>query len=202
MNALTKEDDVMGLLKVSGLPQTDAQDRDYRQSTDPPEVLIYNPALVAFKHYALQLLALTGLTDEEAIQKVLAAAEKIETPEDQNWTQWDAQAILAAVGTPPVPSHVVVRRVPGHAMLLMRAAGPETKKARALRYNKSRRAGISVLSELRAEGMTVPEGSCMEVPVKLAQDEEGLVLAVLLRRQRTRGLTEAEKEQKKQGEAK
>jgi hypothetical protein len=194
----------MGLMKIAGLMQVDAQDRDYRMTTDPPEVLVYAPAKLSLKHYAARLLALTAVKDPDALQKIREAAEKIETPDDQDWTQWDAQTILAAAGTPPAPSHVVVRRVPGHSMVLLRAATPETKKAVRLGYTKSRRPGISILSELRAEGITVPEGNCMEVPVKLVEDEEGLVLAVLLRRQRTRGLTEVEKQEKQeeQGEAK
>lgn len=185
----------MSLMKITGLQQVSVPDQDHRQNADAPEMLIYHPAAAKFKYYAKQLLALTSLTDPAALEKIREAAEAIETADHENWTQGDAEIILSAVGVPPAPSHVVVTHVSGHAMVLIRAAPHGAKKARPLRYQtRSTRPAISLLSVLRAEKMAIPPGTCMEVPVKLVEDEQGLALALMLRKQRTRPIAEGDRE--------
>jgi hypothetical protein len=190
MNVPIKEVDGMGLMKVTGLPVT-VVEKDYRMHVDPPEVAVQTDGTTIFKSYAAQLLSVTALTDPTLLDKVREAAEKITTPDEKPWTQDDARIILESVGVPPSPSLVQVQQVPGQGMLLLRSAAQGGKGIRKVRY-KGKQPNVSLLRELRAENVTVAEGTCMEVPVKLVEGEEGLMLALFLRRQRTRQLSEVE----------
>lgn len=183
----------MALMKVTDLTLT-VEEKDYRMNVGPPEVVIQADGTTNLKRYAAQLLALTALTDPALVDKVREAAEKIPTPESENWNQHDARLILDSVGAPPAPSHVQVARVPGHALLLLRAVAAGSKGARAVRYARTR-ASLSMLRELRAESVAVAEGTCLEVPVKLVEGKEGLMLALFLRRQRTRTIAEMERQE-------
>lgn len=183
----------MGLIKVTGLPVV-VVEQDYRVHVDPPEVTVRTDGATSFKSYAAQLLALTALTDSTLLDKIREAAEKITTPDEEPWTQDDARIILEAAGVPPSPSLVRAQRVPGRGMLLLGAAAQAGKGIRKVRYNRKQPI-VSLLRELRAENVTVAEGTCMEVPVKLVESEEGLMLALFLRRQRTRQLSEAERQE-------
>lgn len=178
-------------MKVTGLTRVVVED-EYRQNVAPPEVQIYHDGRVLLKSLASQLLALTSLSDPALLEKVQNAAEKIQTPDDKSWTATDARIILDAVGVPPAPGHARPEVVPGHGLLLLRAVSDSTRGARPIRYTK-KQPSMSLLRELRNEGIVIAEGTCMEVPVKLVEGESGLELALLLRRQRTRSLAEVQK---------
>lgn len=184
----------MGLIKLAGLPQAVVVGKDYRENADRPEVTVSSSCRLTTKYYAMRLLPLTALTDPATVDKIRQAAEAIETPNEEDWTQSDAEKILSAVGAPPSPSHVLIKRVPGHSMWLFRAASSETKKAKRIHYRTgTTRGDFSVLRELRAEGIEVPEGTCLTIGVKLVEAEDGLWLAAFLTRGRQRSVSEQEK---------
>lgn len=185
----------MGLNKVDGSVPWEEARQEVRMNAAPPEVMLYENNRITFKYYATRFLALTALTDPAILDRVRNGAEALETPPDGIWTQADAELLLEAGGMPPAPSHVQVAQLPGQSILVMRAALPGARNARKLSYaTGSIRPNVSVLRELRAAGQKVPAGTCLEVPVKLMEDEHGLLLALLLRNSRSRSLQEVNRE--------
>lgn len=105
------------------------------------------------------------------------------------------------MGTLPAPSHVLAWRLDGQGVLLFKAVAPETPRARALVYVQgSRQPEISILAALRREGVNVTKGTCLEVPVKLVEDEDGLALAAFLRLGELRSVAGAEEEAEAEAE--
>ncbi len=181
----------MGLIKFTGVPQESAQDRDHRRNLSDPKVNIYSPAQIAFQLYAAHFLALTMLKTPGAVAAIKQAIEKITTPVDKPWTKFDAQAVLKAVGVPPMPSYVYITRVPGEAVLLARGVGPHHPMKQPLSINGAQ-ARVAALELMREEGYNVEPGMCMEVPVKLVEDDYGLAVGLFLTMHDTRPLTKEE----------
>lgn len=164
---------------------------DVRSTVDAPSIVVYDPARAFFKTLALQLLGVTALNDATQTKAVLEAAASLNDADDQDWTAGDARKILSSVGTLPAPSHVLTWRLPGQGTLLFRAVLPEVPKVRRLNYPAGvARPSISVLAALRPEGIIIPKEMCMDVPVKLVEDEDGLALAAYFRRGKLRNLVE------------
>ncbi|HEY3365426.1 MAG TPA: hypothetical protein VGK74_10275 [Symbiobacteriaceae bacterium] len=177
----------MVLKKVTGVKvSVDLQVRD-RADVDAPSIVVYSPARAFFKSLALRLVGVTALTEPNQIAAVQGAAATLLDAYDTDWTAADALKILNAVGTQPAPSHVRVDRLQGQSTLLFRAALPKAPGARPLNYPTGvARPAISLLAALRPEGISIPNGMCMDVPVKLVEDEEGLALAAYFRQSNLR----------------
>ncbi len=186
----------MALPKISGMTQVPASD-EKRQLADAPSISIYADRRARMKHYALAFLAITGLTSPELIEKVRQAAEQLPDSSDQPWTQEDADRIVAAVGAPPPPSHVLVTRLEGRSTLVFRWAMEGAPGVRKLTYSKkSAQPSVTVHKILKDEGITIPAGMCLEVPVQLGEDEKGLVIVANLSRRRLRSTAEVEAQSK------
>lgn len=182
-------------MKVNGSVAWGETSRRGRLNADPPEVLIYADGRAVFKYYATRFLALTTVNDPEILEKVRSAAERLAASPDAPWTQEDAESLLEAGGMPPAPSHAQVAPLPGQSLLLVRAATPKAKNVRTLSYaHGSVRPILSIRHHLKKEGIKVPPGTCLKVPVKLMEDEGNLVLAVLWRHSEARSLQEVDKE--------
>ncbi|HWI51123.1 MAG TPA: hypothetical protein VNT01_03150 [Symbiobacteriaceae bacterium] len=185
----------MALHKVTGTKVAVDLQVDLRSVVDAPSIVVYDPARAFWKTLALRLLGVTALTDSGQVDAVRKAAAALVDADDKDWTVADAQKLLAAAGTLPAPGHLQVWRMPGQATILFRAVAPETPKARRMTYpSRSARPSISILAALRPEGIVIPKGMCMDVPVKLVEDDEGLALAAFFRRGKLRDATEVVKE--------
>jgi hypothetical protein len=117
------------------------------------------------------------------------AAASIDDSDDVDWTVADAARILNAVGSVPAPTNCTVAPVEGEGVLLLRAVLPGTPRARKLNYSR-RQVRISILGAMRQEGMSVPKGMAMDVPVRLVDDKGALALALYLRRGKLRDIAE------------
>jgi hypothetical protein len=190
----------VGIKKVaSDRIQVNFQD-DVRQSIDPPSLLIHHPARAFWKVDAHKLLGITALTGEENVKKILEAAAALDESDERDWSHDDAQQILTAVGTLPAPSHVILERVKGEGTLVFRAVAAGAAGAKALTYPEgSRRPQISILAALRREGVQIPKGMAMEVPVKLVLTDDGISLAACLRRGKLREVSQVESSGEAQG---
>ncbi|HEY3368016.1 MAG TPA: hypothetical protein VGK74_23390 [Symbiobacteriaceae bacterium] len=181
----------MALKKLTGTKVTVDLQADVRHSVDSPSIAVYDPARAFFKTMALRLLGVTALTDATQIAAVKSAASALTDADDVDWTAADVYKILAATGTLPAPSHIRVDRLTGQATMLFRAVLPAAAKARRLSYPKGvARPSVSILAALRPEGVSIPNGMCMDVPIKLVEDDEGLALAAYFRRGKLRNATE------------
>lgn len=186
----------MGLIKVNGSVAWGDAPKRGPANADPPQVLLYEDGRVALKYYATRLLALTCLSEPEILDRIRAAAEALQVPPDIPWTQEDAETLLEAGGMPPAPTHVQVAPLSGEPTYLVRAAEPGAKAARLLSYAKgSTRPTLRMLQYLRSKGVKIPPGTCLIAPVKLVETEGRLVLAILLRLSKSRGLHEVESEE-------
>lgn len=193
----------MGLKKVTGTRiQANLQD-DVRKNVDPPSILLNHPARATWKLLALKLLGVTALTGEHHLAAVEQAAAALDESDEKNWTHDDAQLILQAVGAIAAPSHMTVARLKGEGTLLFRAVTPDTPGAEELVYPEgSNRPQISLLPALRREGINVPKGMAMEVPVKLVMEEDGLSLAAYFRRGTLREVSQGEGDEETGAKAK
>lgn len=173
----------MGLKKVTGTKVELSSQRPIPQSVDPPEIIAQHTGQTTFKALALSLLGVTAIRTEEGIKAIQEAAAGISEVDNDAWTREDADTILSALGSVPVPSHVKYWSLKNEGTLLFQAASEATPGAKTLNYPKGSRAPrISLMGALRAEGITIPKGMKLRVPVKLMEDDQGLVLAAFLRK--------------------
>jgi|GEM_PF-2741780 len=172
----------MGLVKITGLTQVKALE-EKRILTDHPSISIYDDYRARFKHYALAFASITGLTDPELVQKVATAAGQLGKAEEEPWTREDGDRIIAAVGNPPPPSHLLITRIEGRATLVFRKAAEGSEGVRKVTYvKKSGQPSVAIKKLLRDEGITIPKGMCLSVPVKLGEDDGKLVVVADLSR--------------------
>lgn len=180
----------MGLKKITGAKRLVDLKADVRLNVAPPSLAVYHPAQANIRALALSLLGVTALQNEETQAALREAAAGLSDEDNADWTQEDARHILAAAGTVPGPSHVRVERLQGQATLVFRAVRPDDPGAEPLIYREgSAQPTISLLAALRPEGISVPKGMCMEVPVKLVEDDDGLALAAFFNRGKLRDAT-------------
>lgn len=182
----------MGLKKVKGAEEVDLN-KHVSRAVDVPSVLIYHPGLLQMKSLAMGLLGITALTSEEHIAAVHEAAASAPEADDVEWSQEDALGIIRAVGSLPAPTHFKLSRLKGQGTLLMRAVSSDVRGARKLSYG-GRSPRTSILGAMTKEGVLVPEGKKMMVPVKLVEDEGTLALALYLRRGKLRDLEQVTEE--------
>lgn len=180
----------MVLKKLSG-NKVSVDSQVLQSSIDAPSIAVYGPGRAFLKVMAMRLLGITALTDPAQVALVRTAAAALSDLDDVQWTAAETQRLLDAVGTVPAPSHVRIQRLIGQGIVLLRAATPETPRARLLRYAaRTHRASVTLLSALRPEGILIPKASCMDVPVKIVEDDEGLALAAYFRRGKLRGVAD------------
>ena len=187
----------MGLKKVASSKAVDLN-KVVHPAVDSPSVLLYRPAHMQLKYLALRLLGITSFTSDGQLAAVHEAAATISDSDDVDWTVADAMQILNAVGAFPAPTHLKVWPLEGEGIVLCRAVQPGTTAAAALNYSKGR-PRISILAAAAPEGIRVPKGMALDVPVKLVDDQGALALALYLRRGKLREITEV-KEEKPPGE--
>lgn len=178
----------MGLTRITGPKHViDLKADDVRKGIAPPSLAVYFPAMAYFRMLAMHLLGVTALWNEQSADSIREAAASINAADDADWTQEDARQVLAAVGSVPGPSHVRVERLDGQGILLFRAVRPDAPGAQPLSYREGNsQPSISLLAALRPEGIGVPRGMCMEVPVSLVEDDDGLALAAHFHRGKLR----------------
>ncbi len=180
----------MGLKRLTGSKQLVNLKADVRLNVAPPSLAVYYPAQANIRALALGLLGITAVHGEEARAALHEAAAALDDAEDAEWSQEEARHLLKAVGTVPAPSHVKVERLEGQATLLFRSVKPDDAGAEPLNYREgSAQPTISLLAALRPDGISVPKGMCMEVPVKLVEDDDGLALAAFFSRGKLRDAT-------------
>jgi hypothetical protein len=183
---------VVGIKKMTGARIAVNLREDTRKTVDPPSILVYHPGRVIWKLLGLKLLGITALTGDENLAAIQEAAAAIDESDERDWANADAQRILDAVGSMPSPSHIAVDWVKGEGTMLFRAVQPGAPKAEELVYPEgSKRPQVSILPALRREGINIPRGMAMVVPVKLVLDDENhLALAASFRRSTLRELSQ------------
>lgn len=183
----------MGLKKVASAKAVSLT-KTVHPAVDPPSVVLNSPAYMQVKSLALRLLGVTAFTSAEQIAAVHEAAAGISESDEVDWTVADAMQILQAVGSFPAPTHLKVWPLKGEGVVLCRAVLPDDPEAAKLSYSKGR-PRISINAAVSAQGISVPKGMAMGVPVKLVDDQGALALALYLRRGKLREITEEKEEE-------
>jgi len=176
----------MGLMKITGMTQRTATE-ERRILTGAPSLSIYSDYRARLKYFSLAFLGITGLTDPLLVAKVAQTANLFDKAEGEPWSREEGERIVAAVGNPPPPSHVLATRIEGRATLVLRKVTAGTPGARKVAYSaKSGQSSFSLWRLLKDEGISIPEGMCLDVPVQLGEDEGALVVVADLRRKALR----------------
>ena len=180
----------MGLRRITGQKRTVNLSADGREGVSAPSLAVYHPAQTFFRSLALGLLGITAIWSEETAGAIRQAAASIADDGSEGWSTEEARQVLAAVGTVSSPSHVVVEQVSEQPIFLIRAAKPSDPGAQRLNYRENSSPYLSLLAALRPAGIAIPRGMCMEVPVALSEDDDGLCLAAYFNRGKLRDATE------------
>lgn len=142
------------------------------------------------------MVSVTGVTDPELVQKVLEFAKNL--AEDASWTKEMVKALCDQVGRVPFPRLLQVEHLPGQGTVLLRVVTEEGPGVTELNYPKrSSRCSFNVMPVVKAEGMKLPEGMCLEVPVAFVLDGDVLKVEAKLSKgvqRQTRGQDDEETE--------
>ncbi|MDF2628893.1 MAG: hypothetical protein K0R39_2724 [Symbiobacteriaceae bacterium] len=172
----------MGIRKVSGAKRKANTTAKQQTTAKNPALVVYHDGRAQINVRCKDLLSVTGLTAKTDIEKVLNACESLQNPEV--WTKEDVVLLTNQLGRMPYPQMLEVEHLEGKKALLMRVAEMKGPGVVDLSYPEgSNRPWFPALQVLLDEGIRVPKGMCLEVPVALVEDDDQLlkVEAVLLR---------------------
>jgi hypothetical protein len=145
-----------------------------------PAILIHTSGRCDFRTLALRLAGVTALQEKRLKNSVRQVATAVVDPE--RWTSEEAQRVLMAVGTVGAPESLDVRRVKSQNLITFRIPQVKTQSVMQVKYpRKSSRGTLSLRTWLAEEGIKIPPRMYMEIPVALAEDDTGLVLAAFQR---------------------
>ncbi|HYF80864.1 MAG TPA: hypothetical protein VD973_27445 [Symbiobacteriaceae bacterium] len=160
----------MGLRTISGRRFPANYGVDRQENVRNPLLIIYHSGRAQMTVRCGDLVSMTGVTDSAGLERVVAAAANL--PEHEPWTKEQVKALCEQVGRLPYPRLLKVEHLVGQATLLMKVVSQMGPGVTELNYAKrSNRPTFNALPELKDEGMEVPAGMCLEVPVMLVLDE-------------------------------
>lgn len=184
----------VGLMRIDGPQVPISSSLNGQPNLLSPAVLLYRSGKCELRTLTARLAGVTGLQEEEMLQKVRDAAA--EALEPSAWTQVDAQRVLNAVGTVGTPKYLDCRRVPGKSQITFRMANGEGPTVQEVKYSAKRSRGrIDLKAALRDEAITIPKGMYMLLPAALAEDSKGLVVVVSLLNGKLKEIKELEKDE-------
>lgn len=189
----------MALIKIQGeqVPVTQAQ--PHSSQLLAPAILVRSSGRTEFRTLALKLAGVTGLYEERL--KALVRQTAATVLNNEKWTSEEAQRVIVAVGSIPAPKALDVRRVKGQNMAIFRIPEAQTASTLEVKYpRKGSRASLNLRTLLSEEGIKIPRRMYMEIPVVLAEDDKGLVLAAHLRHGVLKAITEVTLEQEETAE--
>lgn len=189
----------MGLRTILGKKSPANYGVDRQENVRNPLLMIYHNGRAQMTVRCGDLVSITGVTDSKLLQKVTEAAANL--PEHEPWTKEQVKALCEQVGRLPYPKLLKVEHVVGQATLLMKVATQMGPGVTELNFAKrSNRPTFNALPELKDEGMEVPEGMCLEVPVMLVLDEGQLKVEANLGKGVQRAVKQDEEESDEAGE--
>jgi hypothetical protein len=169
----------MGLRTVSGKKVPANYGTDRQTNVRNPLLLVYEKGRAQMSVRCGDLVAVTGARDPGIIEKVKKFAAGL--PDDEPWTKEQVADLCAQVGRMPFPKLIRVEHLEGQGTLLIQVAGQKGPGVTELNYAKrSNRPTFNILPVLKDESIEVPKGMCLELPVALVADEDGLKVEVRL----------------------
>ena len=161
----------MPLRQVSGtrVPANFHQAAEQQVGVREPTLILYANGRAQMNVRCGDLVSATGVTDPNLVKKVVDYAKNV--PEDAPWTKQMVKDLCKLIGRVPFPTLLSVEHLQGQGTALLRVVTEEGPGVTPLHYGKqSNRPSFNGLPVVRMEGIKIPEGMCLEVPVALVLD--------------------------------
>jgi hypothetical protein len=159
----------VGLKQITGVRRLASYGVDRQTGVKEPLLVIYENGKAQFTVRGGDLVSVTALTDQAALEKVIDFAKPI--PEDAPWTKEQVSELCKLVGRIPFPKFLQVEHLRGMTTLLLQVATAAGPGITELHYAKqSNRPAFNIIPSTHDEGIKVPEKMCLEVPLTLVLD--------------------------------
>lgn len=160
----------MALRQVSGAKRPAGYVVDRQTKVRDPMVLIYANGKAQMTARCADLVAVTAATDPAVVGQVSDFGARV--PDDASWTKEQVAALCRLLGRMAYPRLLQVEHLVGQGSLLLRGVAVEGPGVTALTYpRRGRRPIFNALPVLKEEGIVVPAGMCLEVPVAPVLDD-------------------------------
>lgn len=169
----------MGLRSVSGKKVPANYGTDRQTNVRDPLLLVYETGRAQLTVRCGDMVSVTAARDPGIIQRVKTFAASL--PDDKPWTKEQVADLCRQVGRMPFPKLIQVEHMEGQGTLLLQVAFQKGPGVTELNYaNRSNRPTFNILPVLKDEGIEVPKGMCLELPIALVVDVDGLKVEVNL----------------------